>query len=76
MLDPVAQVPADQVHGPGSVHVPDLVDHLVPVALADRVPEAQAEARHRQAKRLVRSVQRPAEAAVDVHSIRRPKKVQ
>ena len=67
--------PAVPEHGQDSVHGQDL-DHLVPVALADRVPEAQAEARHRQAKRPVRSVQRPAEAAVDVHSIRRPKKVQ
>ena len=76
MLDPVDQVPADQVHGPGSVHVPDLVDHLVPVALADRVQADPAEAHLRPAKRRVRSVLPRAEAVVDGHSIRRRKKAQ
>ena len=54
----------------------DSVDPLAPAALADPVPAARAEAHLRPAKRRARSALLPAEAAVDVRSIQRPKKDQ
>jgi len=62
-------------------HVQDLahgldLDHRAPEALGDRVQVDPAEAHPRPAKRHVRSALLLAEGVVDVHSTRRPKKVQ
>ena len=74
--DPVAQAPVVPELGQDLARAQDSVDPLAPAALADPVPAARAEAHLRPAKRRARSALLPAEAAVDVRNIRRPKKAQ
>jgi len=68
-------VPAALEHDQDLARVQDL-DHRVPEALVDRVQADLAEAHPRPVKRRGRSALLLAEGVVDVHSIRRPKKVQ
>jgi hypothetical protein len=68
-------VPVVLEHDQDLAHVLDL-DHRAPEALVDRVQVDPAEAHPRPAKRHVLSALLLAEGVVDVHSIRRPKKVQ
>ena len=68
-------VPVVLEHDQDLAHGLDL-DHRAPEALVDRVQADLAEAHPRPVKRRGRSALLLAEGVVDVHSIRRPKKVQ